>query len=232
MKPQAPVLIRLNSAQRAQIREASGKDVLELRVEPTTLSGAGWLYAGGDKKSWLLKHADPAAYSAARRAHRPRIDPRYVSFRLTIGKSPIHRFGVFTEESIPARRNVIEYVGENVNLVEAYRRTKHEQRTYLFKLDEFWRVDGAIGGSGAEFINHSCDPNLCWRTRDGKIFCQSIRRIAAGEELTLDYHFSPRAPKVRCFCRSVNCRGTINVPKMKGKRLRRVRRSVADKKLR
>ena len=38
---------------------------------------------------------------------------------------------------------------------------------YLARLDSYWTVDGADGGSGAEFVNHSCDPNLlrsltCW----------------------------------------------------------------------
>jgi len=204
------VVIVLTPAQRALIRQASGKNVAELGIE-TVETGSGWLYApGGGQKPWLLKHPDPESYLAARK-QKPRIDPRHASFRLKIGESSIHNLGVFAAELIPARRDVIEYVGEVVNPVESYRRTKDAEETYLLKLDEFWRVDGSVGGSGAEFINHSCDPNLRWRSFENRVLCQSIRPIEAGEELTLDYHFSINLPKVRCLCESPKCRGTINV---------------------
>jgi hypothetical protein len=206
------VVIELTAEQRALLRQASGKSVPRLGIEPVE-TGSGWLYAGGGKKFWLLKNPDPEAYEAARQKATPRIDTRYARFRLKIEKSPIHRWGVFTEERIPSRRNVIEYLGERVNPVESYRRRKDRAETYAFKLDEFWHLDGSVGGSGAEFINHSCDPNLRWRRHAGRVFCQSVRPIAAGEELTLDYHFSHQAPKVPCQCGAPQCRGTINVRK-------------------
>lgn len=213
LKGQAPVVIRLNSAQRAHIRKASGKDVAALRVEPVE-TGAGWLCAAGARKEfWLLKHPDPESYLAARRKHQPKIGKHYVCFRLRIGQSRIHHVGVFAVERIPARRTVIEYIGERVNLVEAYRRTKDETATYIFKLDEFWRIDGSIGGSGAEFINHSCDPNLKFRLVRGHVLCQSLRPIEAGEELTLDYRFPSTTRRTPCLCGSPKCRGTINVIK-------------------
>jgi uncharacterized protein len=207
---QVPVIITLTPAQRALIREASGKDVANLGIEPVE-TGAGWLYAAGEGKFWLLKHADPESYAAAERDHQPRIDPRYARFRLKIGASRIHRWGVFADEQIPARRNVIQYVGELVNPVEAFRRVKDATRTYSFKLNQFWRIDGLVGGSGAEFINHSCDPNLRWRKFGEGVMCHSLRPIAAGEELTLDYRFSEKAPRVPCDCGSPRCRGTINL---------------------
>ena len=208
---QAPVVITLTPEQRALIREASGKNVAELGIEPVE-TGSGWLYtAGGGKKSWLLKHADPESYLAARRKQQPRIDSRHARFRLRIGESRIHRWGVFAEEQIPARRNVIEYVGERVNPVECCRRAKNATEVYALQLDDFWRIDGSVGGSGAEFINHSCDPNLRWRRFPDRVLCQSSRPIAAGEELTLDYRFSNKTSKVPCLCESPICRGTINV---------------------
>ncbi|MGA7410841.1 MAG: SET domain-containing protein-lysine N-methyltransferase [Bryobacteraceae bacterium] len=207
---QVPVVITLTPAQRALIRESSGKKVAELSIEPVE-TGAGWLYAAGEGKFWLLKHADPESYAAAQQNHQPRIDSRYVRFRLKIGASRIHRWGVFADEQIPARRNVIEYVGELVNPVESFRRLKDTTKTYTYRLNEFWRIDGTVGGSGAEFINHSCDPNLRWRKFGEGVTCHSVRPIAAGEELTLDYRFSEKAPQVPCQCGSPHCRGTINV---------------------
>jgi len=213
MRQQAPLVIKLNKAQREQIRKASGKDMTTLRVEPLA-TRSGWLYAaGGGKEGWLLKHPDPQSYRAAKRKHRPKIDSRYARFRLRIGPSCIHRVGVFAAERIPARRIVIEYTGERVNAVEAYRRTKDEKGTYVFTLDEFWNVDGVVGGSGAEFINHSCDPNLKSRVAAGGVLYHSLRPIAVGEELTVDYRFSSTSPKESCHCGSPKCRGTINVIK-------------------
>jgi hypothetical protein len=203
------VVVKLTAAQRAMIREASGKNIVRLGIEPVE-TGVGWLYSAGGNKSWLLKPADPQSYLAARQKHQPRIDSRYARFRLKIGASPIHRWGVFAQERIPARRNVIEYVGERVNGVETCRRMKHAKETYIFRLDEFWRIDGSVGGSGAEFINHSCDANLRGRRRGDRVFYQSVCPIEAGDELTVDYQFSSKIPKVLCRCGSPKCRGTIN----------------------
>ncbi len=215
----AQVIITLTPAQRALIRELSGKKVEKLSIEPVQ-TGAGWLYSAGGGKFWLLKHADPESYATAQRNHNPRIDSRYARFRLRIDASRIHRWGVFADEQIPARRNVIEYVGELVNPVESFRRLKDAPRTYSFKLNGFWRIDGTVGGSGAEFINHSCDPNLRWRNCGESVMCQSVRPIAAGEELTLDYHFPQKSPEVPCQCGSSQCRGTINVARDAGSNLK------------
>ena len=83
--------------------------------------------------------------------------------------------------------------------------------TYLFTLDNYWTIDGAAGGSGAEYINHSCDPNLRATIRNGHILYISKREIAADEELTVDYNFSRKIEDVPCRCGSTGCRGTINL---------------------
>ena len=72
-------------------------------------------------------------------------------------------------------------------------------------------VDGSVGGSGAEYINHSCDPNLRASIVKGHILYISRRSIAAGEELTVDYHFSRKIEDVPCRCGAEKCRGTINL---------------------
>lgn len=208
----SPVVITLTPAQRALIRKASGKSVVELSIEPVE-TGSGWLCSAGGKKFRLLEHPDPESYGGARQNAQSRIVPRQAKFRLKIWKSPIHRWGVFAAEQIPARRNVIEYVRELVNPVEAYGRVKNVVEASAFKLDEFRSVDGAIGGAGGQFINHGCDPNLRWRRLGERILCQSVRPIAVGEELTLDYNLPANSPKVPCRCGSPKCRGTINVLK-------------------
>lgn len=135
----------------------------------------------------------------------PRIDPRYAVFKLSIRKSAIHRYGVYARELIPVNRKVIEYTGIRLNRREA----KYADHTYLFVLDNYWTVDGAIGGSGAEIINHSCEPNLISRVMKRHILYLSLRVIKPGEELTVDYNFGKQTEGVRCFCGAENCRGTI-----------------------
>jgi uncharacterized protein len=139
-----------------------------------------------------------------------RIDPRYARYRLRIGPSSIHRWGVYAVEPIPARRKVIEYTGERISRVETKRRGQGP-RTYLFTLDDYWTIDGAVGGSGAEIINHSCEPNLYSSIVKGHILYLSKRPIRRGEELTVDYRFSEKVGRVPCRCGAANCRSTINL---------------------
>jgi uncharacterized protein len=138
----------------------------------------------------------------------PKIDPSKTRYRLRLGRSQIHRWGVYADQAIPAGRKVIEYTGQKINRRETKRR---EDTHYLFELDKYWTIDGAVGGSGAEFINHSCDPNLATRILRGHILYFSRRRIAKGEELTVDYNFDWDVERMKCICGSKRCRGTINV---------------------
>jgi SET domain-containing protein len=142
----------------------------------------------------------------------PSIDPRYAVFKLDIRSSKIHRFGVYAGENIPARRKVIEYTGERISRKETKRRSDEQARMiYLFTLDAYWTLDGAVGGSGAEYLNHSCDPNIVTVIRQGHILYMSKRPIRKGEELTVDYHFSKDSEEVPCKCGTALCRGTINL---------------------
>jgi SET domain-containing protein len=130
---------------------------------------------------------------------------------MVLSSSPIHRWGVFADESIPPRRKVIEYTGERISRRETLRRGQGEL-TYLFTLDNYWTLDGAVGGSGAEFINHSCEPNLYSWNFKGHILYMSRRSIQRGEELTVDYCFSKKIERVPCRCGAAKCRGAINEP--------------------
>jgi len=147
---------------------------------------------------------------ATRLIRTPSIDPRFCCFDLEIRDSRIHHRGVYTRESIPPGRKVIEYTGERISRREAKRRGQGNI-TYLFTLDNYWTLDGAFGGSGAEIINHSCDPNLYSWIFKGHILYMSRRAIRRGEELTVDYRFSDKIEKVRCACGSKGCRGVINL---------------------
>ncbi len=138
----------------------------------------------------------------------PRIDSRFACFDLEIRPSKIHRFGVYAAQRIPANRKVIEYTGVRLNRRQAKERgTKH--LTYLFAVDPYWTLDGAVGGSGAEIINHSCEPNLISRVMKGHVLYMSLRAIQPGEELTVDYNFSKDGERTPCSCGAKNCRGIM-----------------------
>jgi len=144
--------------------------------------------------------------------HAAILNPQFASFKLVIRRSRIERFGVFTRETIPPGKRVIQYTGQPISEREFTRRVVkavwagRAERTYTIRRDGRSLLDGAVGGSGAEFINHSCDPNLTVRKSRGRIFLYSFRRIKAGEELTVDYAFRCTCP---CRCGSSKCRGTI-----------------------
>jgi SET domain-containing protein len=130
---------------------------------------------------------------------------------MKLAPSKIHRWGVYATEPIPAGRKVIEYTGEKISRRETKRRANTRDFIYLFTLDAYWTIDGAVGGSGAEYINHSCEPNLAARIVKGHILYMSLRDIKPGEELTVDYRFDKKVEKVICRCGAPKCRGTINV---------------------
>jgi uncharacterized protein len=140
----------------------------------------------------------------------PRLDKKECRFKLKLRKSKIHRWGVFAKEEIPAKRKVIEYTGERISRKETKRRAE-APFNYLFTLDKYWTIDGAVGGSGAEFINHSCEPNCFSQIVKGHILYMSKREIQKGEELTVDYRFDADSESVSCSCGEKKCRGTINL---------------------
>ncbi len=142
---------------------------------------------------------------------KPEINPRYACFKLCVAGSSIHRWGVYAGEPIPANKKVMEYTGERISRKETKRRAELSDLIYLFTVNSYWCLDGSVGGSGAEYVNHSCAPNIRAWVCKGHILYMSLREIRKGEELTLDYNFGKDADKVLCRCGTASCRGTINV---------------------
>ena len=140
----------------------------------------------------------------------PSINERYACFRLIVKPSAIHRWGVFAGERIPANRKVIEYTGQRISRKETKIRAERPL-IYIFTINSYWALDGSAGGSGAEFINHCCEPNIRTWVYKEHILYMSARVILPDEELTVDYHFDKDVEKVPCSCGAPGCRGTINV---------------------
>jgi SET domain-containing protein len=147
---------------------------------------------------------------------KPKINTDYTWFNLEMVKSKIHRWGLIAKQDIPARRYVIEYTGvlRNRRQAKAHRHnTPEEQQIYAWEVPvndkswvAYWELDGFTGGSGAEFVNHSCDPNLRAVFHGKRCYYFSTRRIKKGEELTIFYgegYFNSR--HLKCICGEPNC---------------------------
>lgn len=143
----------------------------------------------------------------------PVVKAEYACFRLKIKPSPIHRWGVYADEDIPKGRKVVEYAGEKISRKETKRRAEIATFNYLFTLDDYWTIDGSVNGSGAEYINHCCSPNIEARIVRKHILYFALRDIRKGEELTIDYRFPHDVEQYKCGCGAPECRGTINLKK-------------------
>ncbi|MGB8542518.1 MAG: SET domain-containing protein-lysine N-methyltransferase [Candidatus Acidiferrales bacterium] len=137
-----------------------------------------------------------------------RINPKKAYFDLRIGRSSLHRYGVFALEDIPRGRRVIEYTGKRLSYEEVWHLEAPDD-IYIANMNAQWFLDGSSGGSGAQFINHSCDPNLFWRCVRNRLLFFSRRKILAGEELTVDYAYPVKLHRIRCRCGARCCRRTF-----------------------
>jgi uncharacterized protein len=160
------------------------------------------------KRGGAVPPADPAACAE------PLIEVR---------ASPLHGLGVFALRPIPSGMRVIEYLGERVSHQEADRRyeskSEDDNHTFLFIADDTTVIDAGVDGNDARFVNHACDPNCESVIEDARVFIESIRMIAPGEELTYDYQIQREAddpPDIdavfACRCGRPGCRGTMMWP--------------------
>ncbi|QRV84844.1 histone-lysine N-methyltransferase SETD1 [Ceratobasidium sp. AG-Ba] len=118
--------------------------------------------------------------------------------QLTFSRSPIHDWGLYAAEAIPAGDMVIEYVGEVIRQQVADKREKYYEKTgigssYLFRVDDDSVVDATKKGNLGRLINHCCAPNCTAKiiTINGekKIVIYAKTNIDVGDEITYDYHF-------------------------------------------
>lgn len=132
----------------------------------------------------------------------------------------MHGLGAFASRPIPAGTRLIEYAGERLTPAEADARYPDQpgvpHHTCLFAIDDDIVIDAAVDGNDARFINHSCDPNCDAIVEDERIWIETIRDVAQGEELAYDYamvlkeRHTPAAKKrFPCRCGSARCRGTM-----------------------
>ena len=104
-----------------------------------------------------------------------------------LGLSPIHGFGVFAADPIPAGTRVWEFTeGVDYRLpADAVERCPEPWKSDLLKYAYRDSTgDYILCGDAARFMNHSDDPSC---DDSGDLYTVARTDIAAGQELTCDY---------------------------------------------
>ncbi|XP_078490098.1 histone-lysine N-methyltransferase 2A [Ciona intestinalis] len=135
-------------------------------------------------------------------------------------RSTIHGRGLYCKRDFDSGEMIMEYTGQIIRQELTDKREKYYESKsigcYMFRMDDFYVVDATVLGSGARFINHSCDPNCYSRIVqfEGKkhIVIFALREIYKGEELTYDYKFpiEDENHKIACTCGARLCRKFMN----------------------
>lgn len=92
--------------------------------------------------------------------------------------------GLICVENIPKGQTIVEYTGKRVSDAKADTLSNR----YIFEVKKNVNIDGSSRKNIARYVNHSCKPNCDYSIRkSGRVFYYALRRIRAGEELTVDY---------------------------------------------
>lgn len=118
--------------------------------------------------------------------------------------------GLFATTPIKREQRLIEYIGERISNAEA----DAKGGKYLFRINSRRVIDGAARTNTARYINHSCRPNAEAFTDKSRVWIWSKRKIAAGEEITIDYgkeYFDQHIAPVGCQCAHCRERASIKL---------------------
>jgi SET domain-containing protein len=142
-----------------------------------------------------------------------------------VRRSHIAGRGVFARRDIPSGTRVLEYTGARMSHDEADDRYPDDaadgkHHTFLFAVDDRLVIDATTGGNESRFINHSCDPNCEIVITRRRVFIDTVRDVAKGDELLYDYWYMTDETYTLadlkriypCRCGSPDCRGTLARP--------------------
>ncbi len=143
----------------------------------------------------------------ARRSYR---DQSWLHPGLKLRLSRIHGKGLVVTRPLPQGEAVLIFGGTLFSKAQVVA-GKANNRTLMQMDDDSWLGNRAEEPIGEDyFINHSCEPNL-WMGDEVTLVAR--RKIAAGEEVTMDYamHFADPNWTMRnpCKCGSSLCRQVI-----------------------
>lgn len=95
--------------------------------------------------------------------------------------------GLFATQDIPEGALVIEYKGRRIPTARAQEIERRRANKYLFEINSRWTIDGSSRRNLARYVNHACDPNVEAELVRGRMMFRALKKIAPGEEITVDY---------------------------------------------
>jgi len=126
---------------------------------------------------------------------------------LHIAPSGIDGMGAFARKRIPSDTEIGRYTGERI-AKDVSRRRLQEGNRFIFYWNEQFDLDGDRADNLCKYLNHSCDANCESRWCDGHIGIFTLRAVAPGEELTINYGYDLDNYRLfPCRCRAKNCVG-------------------------
>lgn len=125
-----------------------------------------------------------------------------------VGRSRVHGRGVFARRAMPGRRKLGELAGRVVPRLGLRRAIRTEPVIYYVALNSRDALD-CREGNAFSHLNHSCEANCYLRVSGFRVEVYSLRPIAVGEELTVDYGVTPHAGGMVCHCGASSCRGRL-----------------------
>ena len=132
----------------------------------------------------------------------PLLKAEFMKKDVVVKKSKIHRKGVFAGRNFRKGETILKWdLSVKLTKEEADKLPKKEKQ-YLYLIKEKYLLLQAP----ERFVNHSCEANT-----NVKDFCDvAVRDIKKGKEITGDYS-KEEIPefKMKCNCKSKNCKGTI-----------------------
>jgi SET domain-containing protein len=137
------------------------------------------------------------------------VRPPYQKYDVAVKRSRIDGFGVFAAEPVPAHRKIGEIRGEGISVAEARRRAAGQQRIMIVEVSPKHAIDASKSTDPMRFTNHSCQANARLQIRDGRIEFYSLRAIAPGEEVTVNYGETHHEGKLACRCAAPGCIGFL-----------------------
>jgi hypothetical protein len=147
--------------------------------------------------------------------------PHFLADGLVEGVDARGGRGIFATRRLEVGELVSMWGGIVMTLDELAALPEHE-RDYAVQIEEGLVLTTPIlEASSADFINHSCEPNL---GLDGPISLRVIREILPGDELSFDYAMTDSTPllELDCSCGAALCRGRVTSEDWRIPRLRAI----------
>ncbi len=140
----------------------------------------------------------------------PTVERRpYQKYDVHVRPSPIDGHGVFAAEPVPAMTKIGEIRGEAISVEEARIRATRHERIMIVELSRRRAIDFSRSTDPMRYTNHSCRPNSRLSIENGRVEFFSLRVIAPGEELTVDYGETHHEGRLACRCGAEGCRGAL-----------------------